>query len=161
VEEILCSKGKLYVDDVTGTVGTTQKSNTLLEMSLEIGTGIVPVWTADGQLYYSFVKNTGPEIVLALTFEHDGISTAEKVNWRSQTPRLIQLKFEGSALQTAGTTYQKKTLILNLAGRWEKFDALGDQDGNDIVKGSFRARYNATAAQFFEAIVVNELANIP
>jgi len=161
VEEILFSKGKLYIDLVSGTLGTTQKSNTLLDMSLKLATGWIPVWTADGQLYFTFVKSTPPEVVLSLTFEHDGTAAAEKVNWRAQTPRLIQLKFEGAAVQTAGTTYSKKTLIVNLAGKWEKFDALGEQDGNDIIKATFRARYNATAAKYAELIVVNELATLP
>jgi hypothetical protein len=161
VVDILFSKGKLYIDIISGTWGTTQKSNTLLDMSLALNTGLVPVWTADGQLYFSFTKSTMPEVVLALTFEHDAISAAEKVKWRAQTPSLIQLKFEGPAVATPGTTYTYKTLIVNLAGKWEKFDSLGEQDGNDIIKGTFRARYNATAAKFAQIIVVNELATLP
>lgn len=161
VEEILFSKGKLYIDDVDGTIGDTQKSNTLLNASLSITTGWVPVWTADGALYFTFAKQVMPEVVLNLTFEHDGTAAAEKVNWRAETPRLIRLLFEGSALSTAGTDYTYKTLIIDLAGKWESFDAIGDQDGNDIVSGTFRARYNSTAALFADIIVVNELSSLP
>lgn len=160
VEEILFSKGKLYIDAVDGTIGDTQKSSTLLDMSLELITGLVPVWTADGALYFTFAKQVMPEVVLALTFEHDGVSTAEKVNWRTQTPRLIRLPFEGTALTTAGN-YTSKSLVIDLAGKWEKFDALGDQDGNDVIKATFRARYNSTAALFGEILVVNELSALP
>jgi hypothetical protein len=88
---------------------------------------------------------------------------AEKAAWRAGTARLIQLKFEGSALTTTDdlATYDVKTFIINLAGKWEKFGPLDDQDGDDVVTGTFRARYNAEAARFAEIIVVNEVETMP
>ncbi len=160
VEEILFGKGKLFIDTAGGTAGTTQISSTLLAMSLKWKTGFVPVFTADGALYYTFVKQIAPEITLDLTLEHNTSAAAVKVDWRAQTPKLLQLKWEGTALGTAGT-YTYKTAIITLAGRWEKISALSDQDGNDIVTGTFRARYNATAARVGQAIVVNEVASMP
>jgi len=165
VEEMLFSKTRLYIDLVSAAYGTTLKSNTLLAASLKVNTGWVPVFTGDGSgatsPYFTFAKCTPPEIVLDVTFEHDGTSAAEKVLWRAGTPRLIQLKCEGTALGTPGTLYTYKTMIINLAGRWEKFTKLDEQDGNDIVTGTFRARYNATKADIGEIIVVNLLATIP
>lgn len=158
VEEMLFSKTLLYIDSTT--VGTTLKSNTLLDASLDVKTGIMPVFTADGQLYFSFTKQTQPEVVLELTFEHDSIAVAEKAAWRAQTTRLIQLKTTGSTLTTAGTTYSLKTQIINLAGKWEKFDKIGDSDGNDIVKGTLRARYHSTSNLFYTHILVNELTSL-
>lgn len=158
VEEMLFGKTKLYIDDTT--IGTTQKTQTLLNASLNVDTGIRPVFTGDGQLYFTFHKQTMPEVILEVTFEHDGTATAEKTAWRNQTTRLVQLKCEGSTLTTAGTTYSVKTGIINLAGRWEKFDKLGEQDGNDIVKGTLRARYHSTSNQFATVILVNELASL-
>lgn len=160
VEEILVSKAKLYVDNASGTIGSTQLSNTFLAMNLSVNTGWKPVFTGDGQLYFAFAKVTDPEITLDITFEHDGSATAEKANWRSETARLIRILIEGSTLTTAGT-FTYKTLIVDLAGKWENFDPITDQDGNDIVKGTFRARYNATAALFARMKVVNELSAVP
>lgn len=161
VEEVLFSKGKLYIDAIGGALGTTQKSNTLIGMELSVTTGLMPVWTADGNTYFSFTKLTMPEVVLKITFEHDGIATTEKSNWRAGTARLIRVNFDGTALATPGTSYTYKTLRIDLAGKWETFDKLDEQDGNDIVTGTFRARYNATAAKFAEIVVVNELASLP
>jgi len=152
VEEILFSKGKLYIDNVKAFPATTQVSNQLLGMSLSINTGWLPVYTADGNLYFSFVKGTAPEVTLELTFEHDAAAIAEKVLWRAGTARIITLQFEGST---------GKTLKLHLAGKWESFDVLGEQDGNDIVSGTFRARYNATVGQMFQAVIENSLAALP
>lgn len=161
VEEILTSKGKFYIDAVGGTIGTTQKSNTLLDYTLNWATGIKAVHTVDGQLYFALTKKTAPEITLDLTFEHDATSVAEIAAWRAGTARQIRLQFEGSAIATPGTTYSVKTFNIDLAGKWDSFSAIGDQDGNDIVTGTFRARYNATAALFAELLVVNELDALP
>lgn len=158
VEEMLFSKTKLYIDATT--IGTTQKTNTLLEATLNVNTGLVPVFTADGNLYFSFVKQTMPEVTLDITFEHDGTSVAEKAAWRAQTARLIQLTCEGSTLTTAGSTYSVKTGIIKLAGKWEAFEKIDEQDGNDIVKGTLRARWHSTSNQFMTMILVNQLSSL-
>jgi hypothetical protein len=153
VEEILFSKGKLFIDAVSTYPATTQKSNTLLAMNLACNTGWTPVYTADGALYFSFVKQAQPEITMSITFEHDAVAVAEIAAWRAGTPRSIALEFDGSS--------DAKYLKLRLVGKWDNFEKIGERDGNDIVTGNFRARYNATAAAFFTAIVGNTLESLP
>lgn len=161
VEEILVSKGTLAIDDVSGTLGATVKSNTLLSLDFKYKSGLSSVPTADGNLYFSFVKGVRPEAVLDLTFEHDGAATAEKANWRAGTARQIRLKFVGSAFTTAGTTYSNKTFIIDVAGKWEKFAALEDENGNDICKGTFRGAFDTTANLFGKIVVVPAITSIP
>lgn len=163
VEEVLFGKSLLYLGTSGATLGTAGNliSNTLLGFELEATTGLAPVFSGDGQLYFSFTKNIGPEVTLNITFEHNASAAAEKVIWRAGTARKLQLKVTGSTLTTAGTAYSVKTLLVNLAGKWEKFDKIDEQDGNDIVTGTFRARYNSTATLFAQLIVVNELASLP
>lgn len=160
VEDVLFSLGKLYIDAIGGTIGATQKTNTFLEFSLEVTTGWIPYFTGDGQLYFSAHKATMPEVVLKVKFEHETTSVAEKANWRAGTPRLIRVQFLGTALTTPAT-FTNKTLRFDLAGAWEHFDKIDEKDGNDIVEGTFRARYDATAAKFYEAVVVNQVASVP
>ncbi len=159
VEEIPFSKGKLYIDAADTAHGTTQKSNTLLEASLEVDTGWRAVHTGDGNLYFTFLKNVGPEVTLDITFEHDASAVAEIAAWRAETPRLIRLEFTGSTV-AGGSTFTAKTLRIDLAGKWETFEALDERDGNDIVTGTFRARYNATSGKFAEIVVANSLSAI-
>lgn len=161
VSEVLTSKGKVYVDSTTGTVGTTQITNEILSGSLKITTGVRAVPTADGNLYFSFVKGVRPEVVLNLTFEHSTFAIAEKALWRAGTPRLYQLNFTGPTLGTAGSTYTTKKFIANLAGTYEKFSALEDSDGDDTITATLRCGYDSTAALFAQFIVVNELSSIP
>ncbi len=157
IEDILFSKGKLYIDTVGGTIGTTQITSTLLNMSLSVETGIIPKWTADGDLDFNFHQFTRPEVTLELTYEHNASAVAEKTAWRNETARLIRLDFDGSAFTTAGSSHTTKLLRIDLAGKYESFAALADQDGNDIVTATFRALYNATAATFGEIKVVNDV----
>ena len=160
VEEMLFQKSRLYIDNDTDAIGTTQKSNTFLQASLKVKTGWRHQFTGGNRLDFSFIKRPTIEALLDITFEHDGSATAEKTAWRAKTARLIRILVEGSALATPGT-YTYKTCRIDLAGKWETFDVLGEEDGNDIVTGTFRARYNANAALFGQIVVVNELASLP
>lgn len=161
VEEILASKGKLYIDDVATGYGNTQVSDTLLSMTLNITTGLVAKYTMEGELYFSFHQSTKPEITLDLTFEHNSSAVTEKGNWRSNTPRAVQLLFEGSAFDTGGTTYSNKTLILNLPGVFTGWSSLGEQDGNDTYDVTLRVGYDETIGDAGQIIVVPELTTIP
>ena len=160
VEEMLVSKTKIYIDAANGTAGATQVSKTLLNANLSVDTGQQAVHTADGELYFSFVKQVAPEIMLSMTYEHNASAITEKAAWKAQTARQIRLLCEGSALTTAGT-YSKKSMIIDLVGKYESFAALSDQDGNDAVSCTFRGRYNATADTAGQFVVVNELSALP
>jgi hypothetical protein len=163
IEEILGSKGKLYIDAVGGTLGSTQASSTVISATLKVKTGLIAVATADGNLYFSFVKGTNPEITLEILYEHESTAATEKVAWRAGTPRKMRLLFQGNALTTSGTTggYAFKTCMIDVAGKYEKFAALSEKDGNDTVAATFRVRYDATAALFCNVTIVNEVAALP
>ena len=160
VEEVLFNKGALYIDDATGTMGGTQISNTLLSMSLKVTTGWRAQPTADGTLGYSLLKQVSPEAELTLTYEHNSSAVSEKAAWRAGTPRQVRLKFEGSALTTAGS-YANKTFQIDAVGRYSTFAALTSDAGNDTVSATFKIRYNAAAAKFLQFLVVNEVAALP
>ena len=147
----------MYIDAAIGEFGGNQVTNTFLGMNLTVNTGWRAVFTGDGNKYYSFAKNTGPEILLEVTFEHDAVGVDRFDDWHAETARLIRIKAEGSALTTAGD-YSKKTMIFDMAGKLERMSPLGEQDGNNIVTATFRGMYNATAGLYASMTVVNEVA---
>jgi hypothetical protein len=155
VEEILFSKGSLYLDgcESTDTIGTTKISNEFLSMNFSYTTGWTPVYTADGNIYFSFIKQVRPEAILQITFEHNTNSIAAVANWRAQTAQQIRVHFDGNA-----ATHD---FVMDMAGKWDNFEKIGEQDGNDIISGTFRGRYNSTAALFLEFVVKNDLAALP
>jgi hypothetical protein len=132
----------------------------LLQANLKYTTGLIPKFTADGQLYLSFVQTTMPVISLTLTFEHDTNSVNEKTNWRNETARLIRLLNQGAALTTAGV-YTYRTMQIDLPGKWEKFAKIGERNGNDILEGTFTGRYNSAQASSGQFLIVNELSSLP
>ena len=160
VEEILFSKGVLYIDTAGGTIGTTTKSNTLMGMELDVPSGWRPIMAADGQIHFTGIKNVGPEPVLKITFEHDANSIAQKAAWKAGSRQKIRLNFSGSALTTAGT-FTYKTLRIDGGGKWEKFDKIAEQDGNDVVTGTFRFRASAAGANPLTIAVVNQVTVLP
>jgi hypothetical protein len=160
VEEILFSKGVLYIDTAGGTIGTTTKSNTLLGMELNFPSGWSAIEAADGEIHFTGLKNVGPDPTLKITFEHDASSIAEKAAWKAKERRKVRINWSGEALTTAGT-FTYKTLRLDCGGKWEKFDKLGEQNGNDIVTGTLKLRPDSSGDNFGSLTVVNELDALP
>lgn len=159
VEEILFNQATLYIDDVSGTIGTTQKSNTFLSFDLDFTSGWKGQATGDGRLDFSFAKVTKPKWVLKITFEHDGTATAEKAKWIAKTARLVRIKITGTSV-TAGTTYSAKTLIIDVPGIYTDFTALENDDGNDTVTATLEGGYDYTASLGGQIIVVNTLSSL-
>lgn len=160
VEDIPFSVGTLYIDDVSSTHGSTEVSSTIISASLKLVTGWVPRFTLSGNKYFSTHEfNAGAlEAMLELTFLHNSSAAAEKVNWRAETARNIRLEWLGTALTTAGSTFSNKAVQMDLTGKWESFEKLDENEGNDVVAGQFRCRYNATAATFGILRVCNNLS---
>ncbi len=160
VEECLVQSGKFYIDAVSGSYGGTQVASQIIGFEVNVKTGLVPQFTMDGTLYFTKVLSVDPDITGKITFLHDSAgngASGEKSKWRSETPRLIQIKIEGSTFTNVGTTYSKKTLLVNLPVKWTKFGALENKDGATICSGEFVSKYDETKGDSGQVIVVNGL----
>ena len=158
VEEIIFNKGILSIDASGGTIGATVKSGTLIDMDFHAVTGLIAYQTSSGQLYFYATKQIGPEITLAITFEHDGTAVAEKAACKAKTGRLIRIYWEGSVVDD-GVTERK--LQIDMAGKWAKFDVIGEKDGNNIVAGTFNVREITADALYCNLVIVNALSALP
>jgi hypothetical protein len=160
VEEILVNSATLYIDDSGGTIGTTQVSDTLFAVDLDWTTGLKEYWAVDGSTDFSLIKFTMDEIVLTMTYEHNASAVAEKAKFRAGDVRLIRVNFTGSALGTPGT-YNDKTMIWDLAGIYEDWAELSENEGNDVVEVTFRVRYSGADSLKADVTIVNELTALP
>jgi hypothetical protein len=160
-EIILFSKVAMYIDPSTD-MGVTQKSETILDMSLKHTTGWVELPARDGRTDFSSIKHIDDEIMLDVTFEHNSVATAEKDAWRAETERAVRLEFSGSALTSAGT-YTTKILRIDLQGKWLTFGAEGleEEDGDNVYKGQLFVGWSGTAAAKASYTIVNELSALP
>lgn len=163
VTELIASLGKLYIDAIGGTYGSTQVSNQILAGEVTFSPVHEEKITLDGSRDFSFVAYTGHEITGRITFEHDTaalLATSGGVHdaFANQTAQKLQIKFESAAaVTTPGTTYSKKTVIINLPIKWTRVSTLGDQNGNDTIDAEFMSKYDVTADDSGQVIVVNEL----
>ena len=148
-------------------MGTRKKPLTLLGFDLAVKTGFKPRWTGEGAASQIFSraawlpnKGSDYEITCKIEMEYNATALAEIVNWRARTARAIEIKLEGPALTTNGTTYSKKTVRIQMYGSWDDFSGLEDNDGGDSVTGTFRAHYHPTPAAVGNVVCVNELSSL-
>lgn len=161
VSEMLFNKSKLYIDDVGGTLGSTQIVNSWIGAKLKVITGLKAQFTGEGNLYFSFVDFIGARATLELDLLHNDTVAAERVKWRSNTARQIRMLIEGNSLGTPGT-YSKETFRVDGAGLYTAFGAPNDEsEGANVNKAVFEMAYDATAALFNNYLLVNELSAVP
>ena len=169
IEDIVFSKGKVYLDSITGSFGATQVSNQVIAANVEFDANIVPKWTADGSLDFTQIVYVDQNVKGKITFEHDTAAdgtVGAKLDWRVQTPKLLRLMWFGSqltsaatgAVTTGNTVYGYKLLRIDLPIKWTKLDKISDDKGNDLITGSFRSRYdpaNSTAGNGNVTVVLD------
>jgi hypothetical protein len=160
-EVILFSKVSMSIDDSTA-IGSTPKTETILDMSLKHTTGWVALPARDGRLDFSNIKHIDDEILLDITFEHNTIAVTEKDAYKAETERAIRLTFAGNTLTSSGAHATKK-LIIDLYGKWKAFgnEGLEEQDGDNVYKGTFAVGWSALALNKASYTIVNELAALP
>ena len=160
VGEFMFSESQLFIDAVGGTLGATD-FGVFTDIELKYNSGIKKRYGANNSKNYdSALLRTGPEIVLKVGMPYDTKAQAEVAAFRAQTARKLRLQLNGATLTSAGTLFSKKTIQIDLPGKWESFDGLDEVEGGDIIRGTFRCKYNATAALNPVFTVVNELSTL-
>lgn len=152
LEEMLFAKTSLYIDAVT--VGTTLKTGVLMEASITYNSGIQPVFSADGTLYFTTHKFTPPsmEFTLSMELEDGGIVAAERAIFASQAVRFIQLSVAGSGTSAA---------VMKWAAQYDSVGSYQNSNGNTIVQLSGRAVYDSATPLFCSFAITNSLSALP
>jgi hypothetical protein len=153
------AESQLFIDAAGGTIGTTD-AGVMTDFNYKYVTGIRKRYGSNNSKNFdSALLRGGPEIVFKVGLPWDTVAQAEVAAWRNQTARLIRCQCNGVALGTTGA-YLKKLVRMDMPGKWENFDGLDDVQGGDIVRGTFRCKYNSTAALNPDILVVNELSTL-
>lgn len=162
VEEIKYYNTSAYIDVVSGSMGATQQLLTLSGFEITLKTFWRPDWKAEGATspYFTLAIYTPPPgeapITGKLMLEHTAYETAQHTLYQAGTPRLLRIKGEGNTVGTPGTTYSKKTVLIDMPITWTKFSEPKEQDGNHIIDAEFMAQYDLTASLGPSITVVNE-----
>jgi len=151
VEDMLFNTGKIYINDVSSGFGGTVRTGIWRSFSLDVETGLVPVFTGDGTLYFVGLKTVAKRATLSLVLEHATYTPTERTAWAARTTRAVRLEFTGSALATTGTTYSTNKLLIDACGTYQSFSALGSAgDGDNIITAVLNLRYNSTLTQMLK-----------
>lgn len=157
-DHIVFGGSNLYIDDDDGTIGTTLVSNTLLSFELSVTTGWKAKYTNESKDFDFIYFDKGSfEATLSVVFEENATAVSERSDYEDDVTRLIRLEFEGTALQTAGTTYSNKTLYLDSAGQYTEMP-LGDVDGNATFEAELDIAHDLISGLSLGATVVNEIS---
>lgn len=152
VETILAGRGSFWLSPVAGAFGVGQvTAGNILAGEISYKTTWALKYSVDGGLLtYATAVYAGLEITGNLTLEAQTSGTfgawgsaGQKEKWRAEQPQLLQATWRGGAI-TEGTTYLNKELTIQHPIKFESFDALDDQDGNDTVQVAFFSKFNET-----------------
>lgn len=163
VSELPTSQGKLYLDAIGGTAGTTQISNQILGFKLQYDFMVIPKPTMDGSLDWTFAVLVDWKITGEVSFEHDTAvlrSGGAKADFVTQTAKILQLKLLGQAAGTPGTTYSNRQLVATHPIKWLNPPTISDMNGNDTIVMKFQSRNNLTFGGAGSMVVVNELTTL-
>jgi hypothetical protein len=155
VNEALGRRTKLYIDATGGTLGSTQKTGVLMGANMTVRTGWQPVPVGDGNLYFSGVKYTHPEITFSMTLELEDSSVVadERAIYESNAVRLFRWEMDG-----ADADHEMK---IDFAGVYDSIGQYENSDGNTTVTLEGHGVYSSTDSEYWEAAVTNSLSSLP
>lgn len=152
VEVAIGPTTKCYIDAVGATIGTTEMANALGSWSVEISTGLAPVYTAGslGPTGFSYSKY---DVSMTLQLLYTSVvKTALTTYFATGLPALIRVA------STSGT----KVIQFDMCGvLTDDFNVYGDREGAQVVELKLGAKYDSTFANFLKATVTNQVATIP
>lgn len=157
-EVVLAQGTKLYIDDVGGTIGSTQVLGKLISFSLTVNNNIH---------YKGFMENTAyapnkvgrAERTVDAQFVMEFDDDDEFANYRAAVPVERMIRIEQSGSQIHGTSVVNKRFRFDLYGYWSSWDD-GDRDGNITATYGLAGYIDSTAATDFSAEIVNALATL-
>ena len=167
VSQIHASAGSLFIDDNDGAFGDTAiAAGNILEMTLDVTTGLVPLFTIDsGELFFQSMHFNVDEFEASLEIKwvHAGPSVLEKAKWRANTERLVRLEFTGDDYLTpgTGTAFDGKTgLRIDFPGSYEEFSAIEFEEGKSVVTATLTGGYENTSGEGLELMVASEVVTL-
>jgi hypothetical protein len=168
VTELAAINTTLYIDEPSGTIGTTAISaGNILEFNLEVTTGQAALFTADsGNLYFveNYFNIDEVEATLEIKFLHKAAGIAEKAAWQANTNRLVQIEVAGEDYSDVGTGTAlngKKGLIIQFPGSYDDFSAIEHEDGKSIITATLTGGYENESGEVLTIRLLNELSALP
>lgn len=168
ISHIKANAGTIYIDDDDGSFGGTSiAAGNILEMTLEVTTGQMALFTVDsGNLYFNGIYFNKDEFEASMEIKwlNETAGVAERDNWRNGLTRLIRAEFVGDPYETPGDGMAfsgSKGFRVDMPGWYEEFSAVEMEDGKSIMTATFLGGYDTVGDNNMSFLIANELANLP
>ena len=158
-EPALANKLIVAVNDTWATLGNTPLTAKVIDMSLDVTTGLREGKYLSGNLYFEKYLFGPLAVDLTMTLEFDATADAEQELVRDRSLRFVRLDVLGSAL--GGSNNEIKIDLACFHAEDSIQELFSDRDGNDTVRLHLLGCYDPTGAHDVEFTVVNSLAAIP
>lgn len=159
-EPIHGKKVRLFIDSSWATLGNTEKTNTLLDFTINLNGGGHHKRRGSSTLIAGAHGQDMVEMTATLGLEHNATAIAEAAKYYADTTTtaFVRLQVEGAQIG-AGDNH---TLVIDMAGIWESWSPFinRDQDGNTISVGTFSVGYDTTGTRAFNIAVTTDVSAI-
>jgi len=149
VETMLGNKMRLYIDAAGGTIGSTEKSATIISMDWKLDTGYLPKMRGSANNFFTALGQKKPQLTVDIRAEFNSDMEAEAAIARAGTRRLFRLAVAG-----AGTS----ALQLDWSGVYDVFGPLENEEGIDVVKFTTSLQLDTVFADLLIAQVTNSVS---
>jgi hypothetical protein len=152
---------KLYINDTFGTLGTTQKTCTIVSFRLTYTTPFQAKFYLDGRADLSFcghgLKDADYSLEIVAEYTADMLAEQQKADDNPGALRYIRLEAVGATL--GASNYE---IEIDGAFEYEQggFDVDGDRDGNGTVTLRLVGSYDAANALGLKAKAVNAMTTL-
>ena len=147
------SLAKFYLDSAWGSVGSTEKANTLRGYDIEILTGLHPKFHGSSNEYFD-THGEGRMAIMA-SFIFEGNSNMEAI-WTAKnaaTLQAVRLQVLGPQIGTG----EVHTLTVDIAGVWDSVIPLtGESNGNDLWAAVIRG-YAPGGGDMFDLQLITDV----
>ena len=152
VESALFQRSQYFLDDTAADLGTTRLQGAVRSVEANIMTGLVMRKYGDGNLYFTRVIETQHEVTVTLDLVNTAEVDAERTNWRNRTQRFLRIRIMGD---------DDRMVDFDIAGFWETFGELGDDDGETMFSATFKSAEDATWGSDYQLVVHNNISVMP
>lgn len=163
VERVRGQKWKLYIDDTSGAIGTTQVTDCIVGFEFHSGPLYGAVSCLNGNDTFEKVAQLGQAPTLRVDFHDSPTVAALLVNYQAGTKKLIRLQNEGSLIHGATNTY--KRIRVDMAANimdWSQIGGTTTEQGLTIpITFAGAEDVGGTWAKLVSYAVVNKVITLP
>lgn len=158
--DIVAGLTKFYMNDPFDGPGATERPNTLSEFRLQITSGLVPVFGANGSPTYYAHRWALPTANLSMTLECNAFVKAELALRDTRPPPTRVIRIQGLGTEIVPGTSNEITI--DLTGTWSDLASPSPDEFGDLqVAGDMFVQFHPQSSVRLDVRVVNERAALP